>query len=366
MSRFVIILILSAVISYGIISSTQNRSVLSATENSVDNYTSTKLRNIANSTIQMLMSKVADDINWRTGSMIKTDMLDGNVSYTVTNANLDGEDLIRFYVKADYNGDEKEITAYAIPMEPHPTGVIAPAAITANNNILTLGNITIDGRDHTKDGKTIIAGEGTYGIWTTKTFTNSGASDIGGTNTLKKDFKPTKTPDPSIIAQNQSWPGGTPPTTPEQVLKNLPFTISLKEYAKSGDWGSQYVTDPEKLRYPLKGVTYVEPNGGAWISANIQGSGILIVHNDQVNALLKNTQGNFTGIVIADDVVHLQSDIIGAVVSLTQNPSEGNTIGLSTGFILYSKEALAECLMTVRPRNYGFASNRLLIRHWYE
>lgn len=365
MSRFIIILILSAVASYGIISFTQNQNVTSATENAVENYSSTKVRNIANSTIQMLMSKVSDEINWRAGSSVTQNMLDGYVKYTVTDENMDGEDLIKFYVKATYNGDEKEITAYAKPLDPHPTGVLAPAAISANNNILSLGNITVDGRDHTKTGL-VIPGEGTYGIWTTKTFTNSGASKIGGTNTSKIDFVPSTTPNPSIIAQNQSWPGGTPPTTPEQVLKNLPFTISLKEYAKSGDWGSQFVTDPTQLTYPLQGVTYVEPNGGEWNPANIQGSGILIVHNDQVNAIIKNTSNNFTGIVIADDIVHLQSNIIGAVISLTQNPSEGNTIGLSNAKILYSKEALEGVLMTVRPRNFGFASNRLVIRHWYE
>ena len=366
MSRFILILILASVISYGIISSTQNQSISNATENAVDNYTSTKARNIANSTIQMLMSEVADDLNWRTSSIVSKDLLDGNVKYTVTDATVDGEALIKFNVKALYNNEEKEITAYAKAMEPHPTGVIAPGAITTNNNILTLGNITIDGRDHTIDGKTIIAGEGTFGIWTTKTFTNSGASDIGGTNLLKNDFKPSKIPNPSIIAQNQVWPGGITPKSPEEVFQNLPFKISLKEYAKSGDWGSQFVTDPTKLTYPLQGVTYVEPNGGSWINANIQGSGILIVHNNSVNAVLKNTTGNFTGIIIADDVIHLHSNVIGAVVSLTQNPSGGNTIGNSSGFILYSKEALANVLMSVRPRNFGFASNRLVIRHWFE
>ena len=365
MSRFILILILSAVISYGIISSTQNQSVLSATENSVDNYSSTKLRNIANSTIQMLMSKVADDIKWRVGSPIAQDLLDGSVTYTVTDANMDGEDLIKFNVKAVYNGEEKQIIAYAKPMDNYPTGVLAPGAITTNNNVLTLGNITVDGRNHKIDG-TVIPGEGTYGIWTTKTYTNSGASDVGGTNTSLVDFAPSPTPDPSIIAQNQSWPGGIAPSTPEEVLQNLPFNISLKEYAQSGDYGSQYVTDPDDLNYPLQGVTYVEPVGQEWTSANIQGSGILIVHNNLVNAMLKNTQGNFNGLIIADDVIHLQSNIIGAVVSLTQNPSTGNTVGLSSGYIKYSKEALANILKTVRGRNYGFASNRLIIRHWFE
>jgi len=364
MSKFILILVLSAFATYGIISFTQNQNVTTATHNSVENYSVTQARNLANSTIQMLMSKVADNAKYRVTTPVTEQMLDGSVTYTVTDGVIDGESLIKFYVESDYNEYEKEISVYAKPLDPYPTGVTAPAAITANNNLLSLGNITIDGRDHTKTG-TLIPGEGTYGIWTTQTFTNSGASDIGGTYN-NVDYIPSKNPDPSIIAQNQTWPGGTLPTTPEEVLLDLPFNISLKEYAKSGDWGSQFVTDPNLLTYPLQGVTYVEPTDGAWINANIEGKGILIVHNDQLNAILKNTTGAFTGIIIADDIIHLHSDIIGAVISLTQNPSGGNTIGNSSGYVLYSKEALEGALMSVRPRNYGFASNRLLIRHWYE
>jgi hypothetical protein len=151
------------------------------------------------------------------------------------------------------------------------------------------------------------------------------------------------------------------------MITNLPNGFSLKEYAQSGAGGSQYVTDPSLLSYPLKGITYVElPSGGSWSSADIQGSGILIVHNDNVNAILQNTKNNFTGLIIGDDIVHLHSNIIGAVVSLTENPSEGNTVGNSSGSILYSKQVLDNTLMSVRPRNHGFASNRLDVKHWFE
>jgi len=211
-----------------------------------------------------------------------------------------------------------------------------------------------------------VPGEGTYGIWTTSTYSQSGASKIGGTYS-KVDYVPSKTPDPSIIAENQTWPGGITPTTPEQVITNLPSGFSLKEYAQSGDWGSQYVTDPKALTYPLRGVTYVElPSGGSWDAANIEGSGILIVHNDNVNAVLKNTSNDFNGLIIGDDIIHLHSNIIGAVVSLTENPSSGNTVGNSSGSILYSKEVLDNTLMSVRPRNHGFANNRLNVKHWFE
>jgi len=278
----------------------------------------------------------------------------------------DGEDLIKFSVTSEVYGKTKKVDVLAKPLDHFPSGVEVNAAITTNNDILTLGNLTVDGRDHTLDG-TLIPGEGTLGIWTTNTFTRGGASKVGGTY-LGVDYVPSKkNPEPNIMASNQTWPSGVTPNSPEEVMKDLPFSITLEEYAKSGDWESQYVTDPSLLTYPLKGVTYVElPSGESWIDANIEGSGVLIVHNDQVNAIIKNTYNNFTGLIIADDIIHLHSTIIGAVISLTQNPSEGNTIGNSDGFVLYSKEALGTSLSKVRPRNFGFAKNRLDVKHWFE
>jgi len=365
MSRFILIIVLGGFITYSIISMTQNKNVTQATENSVDNYAQTKVRNIANSTVQMLMSQVADDIEWRVPNPVTKNIFDGEATYTVTDTIFEGEDLIKFSVTSKVYGHTKNIEVYARPMDPYPIGVNAPAPVSTNNNILTLGNITVDGRDHTVDG-TVVPGEGTYGIWTTGTYSQSGASVIGGTYN-KVDYVPSKTPDPSIIAENQTWPGGIIPTTPEQVITNLPKGFSLKEYAQSGDWGSQYVTDPKALTYPLRGVTYVElPSGGSWNAANIEGSGILIVHNDNINAILQNTSNDFTGLIIGDDIIHLHSNIIGAVVSLTENPSGGNTVGNSSGSVLYSKQVLDNTLMSVRPRNHGFASNRLDVKYWFE
>jgi hypothetical protein len=365
MSRLILIIVLGAYITYSITSLTQNRFVTQATENSVNNYSQTKARNIVNSAVQMCMSQVADDPDLRMLSPVTKNIFDGQATYTITDTILDGENLIRFSVTSEVYGKTKDVDVYAKPLDPFPSGVESKAAITTNNNILTLGSFTVDGRDHDIDGL-VVQDEGTLGIWTTNTFTRSGASKVGGTH-LSIDYAPSKTPDPNIIADNQTWASGFPPNSPGEVIKDLPFNITLEEYAKSGDFGSQYVNDPALLSYPLKGVTYVElPSGGSWTDANIEGSGILIIHNDQVDAIIKNTYNNFTGLIIADDIVHLHSIIIGAVISLTQNPSEGNTIGNSDGFVLYSKEALSNSLMTVRARNFGFAKNRLDVKHWFE
>jgi hypothetical protein len=366
MSRLILIIVLGGFVTYSITSLTQNRNITQATENSVKCYSQTKARNIVNSAVHMCMSQVADNPDWRMLSPVTKNIFDGEATYTITDTILDGENLIRFSVTSKVYGKTKEADVYAKPLDSFPSGVECKAAITTNNNIITLGNLTVDGRDHNIDGTVVVPGEGTLGIWTTSTFTRSGASKIGGTH-LNIDYAPSKTPDPNITADNQTWASGLPPNSPDDVINDLPFNITLKEYAKSGDFGSQYVNDPALLSYPLKGVTYVElPSGGSWTDSNIDGSGILIVHNDQVDAIIKNTYNNFTGLIIADDIVHLHSNIIGAIISLTQNPSEGNTIGNSSGSILYSKAALSNSLMSVRARNFGFAKNRLDVKHWFE
>ena len=84
MSRFILIIVLGGFITYSIISMTQNKNVTQATENSVLNYSQTKARNVANSTIQMLMSQVANDYDWRVTTPITKQIFDGKATFTVT------------------------------------------------------------------------------------------------------------------------------------------------------------------------------------------------------------------------------------------------------------------------------------------
>lgn len=142
---------------------------------------------------------------------------------------------------------------------------------------------------------------------------------------------------------------GTYPKTPEEVLGGSEYGFSpgkLKEIAKSGRDGSQYVTNPKDLENRnFSGVTYVElDNKKKWNSVNISGSGILIVHNDEGNALLKNlNKGTFKGIIIVDDIQNVHTDIYGAIFTLTSK-SKGNILGNGNGQILFSNEAISNAV----------------------
>jgi hypothetical protein len=76
--------------------------------------------------------------------------------------------------------------------------------------------------------------------------------------------------------------------------------------------------------------------------------------------------GTFRGLIIADDIVHIHGTIIGALVSLTESPSEGNSIGNGTGFVLFSKEAILAASGFATNHNFGFRSKRIAIKYWFE
>src|SRR5262249_54890649 len=133
------------------------------------------------------------------------------------------------------------------------------AVITTNANTKDGGGMISDGRDH-DTSRTIIPHNGVLGMYTTGTFTITGSSTIGGTNSSGKDIPYKGKPDTSIIAQNQTYPGGFP-TTPDAVAggpSNGYPEGALKSFAQGGVSGSQYATDPTLIKFPLSGVTYVE------------------------------------------------------------------------------------------------------------
>lgn len=224
--------------------------------------------------------------------------------------------------------------------------------ITTHNPVRTGGNVVVDGEDHDTTGTMVISSQGVFGVWTTGSFSQSGSSLVGGTNMRGADALPSKPADTSVIRQNQS-PDGYP-GSPDSVLGGAATGFpegTLKSIAMSGYAGSQYVTDPGLLHYPLRGVTYVEmPAGTTWMSCNINGSGILVVHDSTKTAYMKNMSPSvFVGLLICDDVSHINSTfvVIGAVVGLTPDPSVTNEIGNGTSKVLYSRNALANAIALI-------------------
>ncbi len=337
-------------------------------------YSRQSAQNIAQTGANMALEHFAQNPYWRSGFTLN-DIMGGRVAVRLKDVTFAGIPAVEITSVGHMNFGS------SIRDYDSPTGTLAraetsivyvpqwyipgttKAAVTTNNNVLTLGLITIDGRDHSKTGA-LNANGGTYGVWTTQTYSQSGTSTIGGTNN-GTDYPPANPGNPDSYAQNQTWPGGYP-GSPDSILGGPEMGFPegfLKSVAQSGYNGSQYVTDPATLKYPLRGVTYVElPSGGIWQSMDISGSGILVVHNTSKNAIMKNmNSGTFVGLMIVDDLVHFHgASLIGAAVCLSPTPSEGNCIGNSKGNILYSREAIG--LATAAPPRASDAN----VLAWWE
>lgn len=358
------IMVLSASIFYSITESSE-----SLMKNVDGYYSKQAAQNIAQSGVNVALRKLTNDRFWRAG-FPRLEMLDGIASIRLTDTVYKTRAAVKISSTGITNAGSKyevRLTSVAyVPMGFVPATV--KAAITTNNPIKTLGDLTVDGRDHLVDGS-FVPNSGTLGVWTTSTLTQSGNSKIGGTYS-GIDYTPSKPGSSDVIATNQTWPGGYP-GTPDSILggaiKGYPEG-TLKTIAMSGVGGSQYVTDPSLLTSPFRGVTYVElPSGGLWQSMDVSGTGLLIVHNTDKNAAMKNLDsGTFTGLVIADDVVHIHSTIIGGLICLSPAPSEGNCIGNGTGDVYFSTEAITRATGSALTAGGGGSGSGSSVVAWWE
>ena len=279
--------------------------------------------NISQAGINLGLAELTANRTWRAGyTRLKTS--EGTVTVSLSDVILGGSNAVKVASigETDFGSSMSRRDTSIVHVrdggwKPNSVrGLLSLIAAGAMN-----GNIELDGRNHDLVGN-LIPGTGVPGIWSTNpVFSIGGSATVGGT-TGGVDYSPKKTPDPGAIALGQMYAGGFP-TTPDAVFSGAVTGLSLpdgalKAIAQSGFNGSQYVTDPSKLKYPLKGITYVElPVGGSnWNSAEVEGSGGLIVHNAASTAQIKNVKGTFKGLIVADDVVHYHGDVYGGIVVL--------------------------------------------------
>jgi len=313
----------------------------------------------------MGLRRLADLPTWRAGFELM-DVLNGKVSVAVLDTLFNGRKVVRISatgITSYGTSFETRTTSTAYVVKgPGPIPVIA--AITTNAQTKSAGGLIIDGRDHDLSGG-LVANNGILGLYTTNSFTQTGSSAIGGTSGAKVDYAPSKFPDTSIVHSNQKYPGGFP-TTPDSVAggaNNGYPEGTLKSFAKSKAGGSQYVTDPSTLKYPLSGITYVELSAGQTWSPKLSGTGVLVVHSASGNAVFKQPSGTFTGLIIGDDVTNLSGlAVLGAIVQISPNPTSVQ-IGTSNGSITYSRQAMLNATSLLQSGSNGSASNVIA---WWE
>ena len=315
-------------------------------ENADKNYYRIEARNIAQTGANLAMRQIEKDPAWTAG-FNGVPMMDGVVSVTVANATYKGMQVIQITSVGTMNpGGSSERNDTSIVY--YSRGFVPPtikAAVTTTHLAYAQGSIVVDGREHYTSGALVGTGQGTLGVFTLKDFQQTGGGKVGGTFG-GVDYPPATTANPKSYAEFQTWPGGYP-NTPDAVMGGAAYGYppgTLKAVAQSKWAGSQYVTDPKKLKYPLSGITYVDlpPGANKMQNQSITGSGILIVHSTAADGILENPSGTFTGVVMGDEIVHINATIIGGAVSM--GGSEDDIIN-GTGKILFSRQAIGSGAM---------------------
>lgn len=199
-----------------------------------------------------------------------------------------------------------------------PAPVYTPLASVAIGGVAsTNGNVTIDGRDHDLNGN-LTGNPGVYGISTaTSTFNQGGSSQVGGNG-----LPPVNPALPTTYQLNAP----PLPSSPEAILGLSEGTLDA--YKTSSPPSTPFTNQIVYLTASWDGVDF---NGS---------SGILICHNQTGDAFLKNIHGQFKGLIISDDLIHINgnAEIIGSIVGMKTG---GVTLGNGAGEVKYSSYVLS-------------------------
>ena len=388
MARYIMIVVLGGMLTFGIANINQNSTLTQGTQNVVDNFSSNRARDIAGSMTDILLMRIANNLDYRVETEVSEDLDGGEATYIVEDTFFEGDSLVKVKVDAEYNDVTKTIITYT----QKPTDGWVPPVIrgawTANGNLNnTISDMFIDGRDHDLS-LNLIPTTGKYGVSTSTVFTNVENAAIGGTNN-KIDYPMTFPEDPAVIEENYNWDGGFP-ESPDAILGYPEGT--LKAAAKSGEYGSQYLLVPvgtkkidgNLLTYPLSGVTYIEITNSDEAELRLEqngNGGIVVVHNQDRSSRIKsvkfdedNSDGLLTGLLVTDYSFHHHIDILGSVLQLSPNlETSKNCSGNKDHWVYYSSEAILNATKIAAiitglsgQVGYGFGKKRVTVNYVYE
>jgi hypothetical protein len=378
------IIVLGGMVTFGVSNITLNSTLNGGTNNSVYKFGFNRAHDIAGSITDVLLMRIANNPTYRVNTPVTENLFGGEAVYTVENTFFEDDSLIEIRVDAKFNGITKTVITYA---EIKSEGWVPPlvrGAWTVDANLSnTISDMNIDGRNHDLS-LNIIPATGKFGISTTTEFTNLENTAIGGTYNYV-DYPMAFPEAPEVIEENYNWEGGFP-QSPDEILGYPEGT--LKSVAQSGEYGSQYLVNPEVidnfiagLTYPLSGVTYIEVTNGIEYELLLEqngNSGIVVVHNSDRTSRLKGvnfddatSDGLLTGLLITDYSFHHHVDILGGVVQLSPNLEDSKSCnGNADHWVYYSSEAIvnatemaAEITGLSKELGYGFGEKRVKVRY---
>jgi len=225
MGKAVLIFLLGSMAIFGVLTIFNNNNIKNALNTSVRYYSDTHVRNIGNSTMQMILSQLSDSNSWRVSSASPQtiNLFNGSAQYYIKDTSFAGDSLIKINVYANYKGTQKTITSYFKLSQTTPSFL--------NYALLTGGNLILNGNMNVSSfsgGNANVFANGNVNINGNASIT--GFLNYGGTFT-RNGFDPTKTINPPVNPNGLPSFGQAPavplPTFDPNYFKN----IATKSYS---------------------------------------------------------------------------------------------------------------------------------------
>lgn len=378
MGNQAIILALGVLLLVGIFTTTLLQRQNDLAENSGAAYAEQTAKENNDAAMELALRTLADSSRWR--SSLSNLAIGGGTSTVTFKDTVFGTDsavVVRGVSTLSIGTDSGVALTIAI-VKPSPGFVprVIRGAFTAFDTLDdVISDMTLDGRNWQYDLSTFSSKTGVYAVSTGQpVFINTQNAKLGGTTYLTSpaiDITPAFPYNPLVVETNSPWPGGWPTTPdaalgfPEGTLKNIAVNKLVP--------GSQYITKYSDLKFPLRGVTFLEVPNLTIIKKQkigVNPEGIFVLHSPGTDALwddIQTTSGPFKGLMIMDNVFHIHMDILGGLVALTPQLVQGKVCNGNAGhWIRYSSEAIQ--ISTQLPNLLVDASwkNRLKVLSWFE
>jgi hypothetical protein len=115
-AKFIVIIILGEMATYGISSISQNSYGNQGTQKPLDNFVYNHAHHITNKMAEILLKRISEDENYRVTSQATEDVLGGKANYTVKDSFFDDDSPIQIKVTAKFN-DVTTIVTTALDRE---------------------------------------------------------------------------------------------------------------------------------------------------------------------------------------------------------------------------------------------------------
>ncbi len=145
MGKTVLIYILGTLSIFAVINFNVNKVLLDQSSSSYSYYSEIRARDIGNSMVEMLTSKLADSIQFRVSSPATKNLFGGQAVYTVRDTVVNPDSMVKISVTSTYFGQTKKMVS--LLLKPGSGGPVPPPAfryaVFSNGNLQLSGNTEI-------------------------------------------------------------------------------------------------------------------------------------------------------------------------------------------------------------------------------